>query len=64
MQRATALSSGAAQLATIAGPSLGGLAYAVSPALPYGTMALLWLAGATFAGVIHLTQPAARQGFR
>jgi MFS family permease len=59
VQRATALSSGAAQLATVAGPALGGLAYALSPGLPYGIMVLFWLAGAIFAGVIHLTQPAA-----
>ena len=31
LQRATALSSGAAQVATITGPALGGFAYAVSP---------------------------------
>ncbi len=36
LQRATALSSGVCQIATIAGPALGGLAYAVAPALPYG----------------------------
>ena len=43
LQRATALSSGAAQLATIAGPALGGFAYAVSPALAYAIMVLFWL---------------------
>ena len=32
LQRATAISSGVGQLATIAGPALGGLAYAVAPA--------------------------------
>src|SRR6201996_3785351 len=36
LQRATAISSGSAQLATITGPALGGFAYAMSPALPYG----------------------------
>src|SRR6202011_6142895 len=59
VQRATALSSGSAQLATIAGPALGGIAYAVSPGLPYGIMVLLWLSGALFAGMIQLMQPAA-----
>jgi len=59
VQRATALSSGSAQLATIAGPALGGIAYAVSPGLPYGIMVLLWLSGALFAGMIRLTQPTA-----
>ena len=34
LQRATALSSGAIQIATITGPALGGFAYAVSPGLP------------------------------
>jgi len=34
LQRATAISSGVGQIATITGPALGGLAYVVSPALP------------------------------
>src|ERR1700726_4645000 len=46
MQRATAVSSGVAQLATITGPALGGLAYAVSPGMPYAIMVLFWLSGA------------------
>ena len=62
VQRATALSSGSAQLATIMGPPLGGIAYAVSPALPYGLMVLLWLSAALFAGMIQLLQPAAPKG--
>jgi MFS family permease len=62
VQRATALSSGSAQLATIVGPALGGIAYAVSPGLPYGIMVLLWLSGAFFAGMIQLTQPATPKG--
>ena len=47
LQRATALSSGATQVATITGPALGGLAYAVSPGLPYGIMVLFLAAGHT-----------------
>ena len=62
VQRATAVSSGSAQLATIVGPALGGIAYAVSPGLPYGIMVLLWLSGALFTGTIQLTQPAAPKG--
>jgi MFS family permease len=58
LQRATALSSGSAQVATISGPALGGLAYAVSPALAYGVMMLFWLFGMAFAGAIRLAQPA------
>ncbi|MDE2603500.1 MAG: MFS transporter [Bradyrhizobium sp.] len=59
IQRATALSSGAAQLATIAGPALGGVAYAVAPALPYGIMVAFWLTAAICAGAVRLVQPPA-----
>jgi len=52
LQRATAISSGAAQLATITGPALGGLAYAVSPSMPYGIMAVFWLLGTILTGAI------------
>jgi MFS family permease len=58
LQRATALSSGSAQIATITGPAVGGLAYAVSPGLPYGIMLAFWLCGVVFAGAIELLQPA------
>jgi MFS family permease len=59
LQRATAMSSGAAQVATIAGPALGGLAYAVSPALAYAIMVLFWLLGTLLAGAIRLKEPVA-----
>ena len=59
LQRATALSSGATQVATIIGPALGGLAYAVSPGLPYGIMVVFWLLGMLFTGAILATQPVA-----
>src|SRR6202051_2947750 len=59
LQRATALSSGAAQLATIIGPALGGLAYAIAPGVPYGVMALFWLLGTLLTGAIRLTKSAA-----
>jgi MFS family permease len=58
LQRATAISSGAAQVATITGPALGGLAYAVSPGLPYGIMVAFWLLGMLFTGAIHLDHAA------
>jgi MFS family permease len=58
LQRATAISSGAAQIATITGPALGGLAYAVSPGLPYGIMVVFWLLGMVFTGAIHAARPA------
>jgi MFS family permease len=54
LQRATALSSGSAQIATITGPALGGLAYAVSPGLAYGIMLVFLLLGAVFAGAIQV----------
>jgi MFS family permease len=57
LQRATAISSGSAQVATITGPALGGLAYAVSPALAYGVMMIFWLFGMVFAGAIQPTRP-------
>jgi MFS family permease len=59
LQRATALSSGATQVATITGPALGGLAYAFAPGLPYGIMVAFWLMGAILTGAIALMQPAA-----
>jgi MFS family permease len=54
LQRATALSAGAIQIATITGPALGGLAYAISPGLPYGIMVLFWLVGMLFTGAIRI----------
>jgi MFS family permease len=54
LQRATALSAGAIQIATITGPALGGLAYAISPGLPYGIMVLFWLVGMLFNGAIRI----------
>jgi len=58
LQRATAISSGVGQIATITGPALGGLAYAVAPALPYGLMVAFCLAGTLLMGAIRPTQPA------
>lgn len=53
LQRATAISSGAAQLAMITGPALGGFAYAVAPSLAYGAMAVFLLVGVVFTGLIR-----------
>jgi MFS family permease len=58
LQRATAISSGAAQIATITGPALGGLAYALAPGVAYGIMAAFCLIGASIMGAVRLTQPA------
>jgi MFS family permease len=57
LQRATALSSAAAQLATITGPALGGIAFAVAPGLPYGIMLCFWLLSAVLTGGIRVTEP-------
>ncbi|WP_342711937.1 MFS transporter [Bradyrhizobium sp. B124] len=63
LQRATAISSGAAQVATITGPALGGLAYAMMPSAPYGIMMVFWLFGALLTGGIgRLQQAAAKNG--
>jgi MFS family permease len=62
LQRASALSSGAAQLATITGPALGGFAYALAPGLPYGIMVVFWLAGMVFTGAIDvMDEPSAEE---
>jgi MFS family permease len=53
LQRATALSSGAAQVATITGPALGGFAYAVAPWLAYAIMLVFWLLGMVLTGGIN-----------
>jgi MFS family permease len=58
LQRATAISSGAAQLATITGPALGGLAYAIAPSVPYAVMAVFWLFGMVAMGAIQTAKPA------
>jgi MFS family permease len=57
LQRATALSSAAAQVATITGPALGGIAYAFAPGLPYGIMLAFWLLSAVLTGGIRTTEP-------
>lgn len=58
-QRATAISSGAAQVATITGPALGGFAFALMPSAPYGIMMVFWLFGALLTGGIGRLQQAA-----
>lgn len=59
LQRATAISSGAAQIATITGPALGGLAYAFAPSAAYGIMGAFGLFAAVGIRLIRLAQPAA-----
>src|ERR1700744_3403250 len=62
LQRATALSSGATQVATITRPPPGGLASAIRPAVPYGIMLLFWLAAIAFTGAIQQSQQAPAKG--
>jgi len=59
LQRATAISSGVAQIATITGPALGGFAYAATPCLPYLIMAVFWAIGSAMTGAIRLKPTAA-----
>jgi MFS family permease len=61
LQRATAISSGAAQVATITGPAIGGLAYAIAPSAAYGITGAFALFAAACIGVVRLTQTAARR---
>ena len=60
LQRATAVSSATVQVATIIGPALGGLAYAVSPGVPYAIIAVSWLIAAAVNGAITLAPQPAR----
>jgi MFS family permease len=57
LQKATALSTGVFQLAAITGPAIGGLAYGVSPAVPYAVMAAFWAVAALLNGAIKLDRP-------
>jgi MFS family permease len=54
LQRATALSSGAGQLATVTGPAIGGLVFAIAPAAPFAIMTLFWLLAGLAAAAIRL----------
>jgi MFS family permease len=62
LQRATAISSGAAQIAVITGPALGGLAYVAAPSLPYALTVVFWLLGAILTGgILTMAQAAPKQ---
>jgi MFS family permease len=54
LQKGASITSGAQQIATICAPALGGLAYAVAPALPYTLMAALLLVAGILSGAIRL----------
>ncbi|ABD07924.1 conserved hypothetical protein [Rhodopseudomonas palustris HaA2] len=57
LQRATATSTGFAQLAMITGPALGGFAYAFAPGLPYVMMAGFWIAGSVLMPLVVVARP-------
>jgi MFS family permease len=57
MQKSTAVSTAAWQVATISGPAVGGLVYAAAPAAPYAVMAAFWLLSGLLNGAIKLTAP-------
>ena len=57
LQKATAIATGAFQVAMISGPALGGLAYAVAPGAPYAAMAAVWLLAAVLNGAMKLPLP-------
>ncbi|HEX4014631.1 MAG TPA: MFS transporter [Candidatus Cybelea sp.] len=59
LPRGAALSSGGLQFATIAGPALGGLLYAVAPSAPYGLMFAFWAIAAILSGSIVVSKSAA-----
>jgi len=58
LQRATAISSGASQIATITGPMIGGFAYAIAPSASYAIAGGFALCAAICIGLVRLTQPA------
>ena len=61
LPRAVAFSSTAIQTATIVGPALGGLLYAVGPAVPFAVAAAFFLSAALCSAAIRLEQPAPRR---
>ena len=63
LQRATAVASGAGQVATITGPALGGFAYAIAPHLAYALMLVFWIVGMILTGFIQpRPQAVAKEG--
>jgi MFS family permease len=56
-QKGTAVTTGAFQAATIAGPAIGGFAYALTPVLPYTAMAVLWVIASIANGMIKTDRP-------
>jgi len=57
LQKGTALSTAAFEVAMISGPALGGLAYVLAPGVPYALMAVFWLASGILNAAIRLDRP-------
>jgi MFS family permease len=57
LQRATALDTGAFQVAIVGGPALGGLAYAVSPVAPWLLLMFASAAAALCSGAVAVAAP-------
>jgi MFS family permease len=57
LQKATAFSTGAFQAAMISGPAIGGLAYAIAPAVPYAIMTVFCLVAFMLNGAITAPTP-------
>jgi MFS family permease len=57
VQRGTALSTSAFQVAAIGGPALGGIFYSVAPGAPYTVMAVCWLLAVLLNGAIKPDRP-------
>jgi MFS family permease len=69
-QKGTALFTGAFQVATISGPALGGIAYAIAPGAPYALISGFWFLASLLNGAINIdvatgekTAPALRELF-
>jgi len=57
LQKAAAITSSVFQMATIVGPALGGIVYAISPGAPYVIMALGWGISALLMAFIKVDRP-------
>ncbi len=57
LQKGTALATSVIQCAVICGPAVGGLAFALSPVLPYALMAIFWLIACILTALIELDRP-------
>jgi MFS family permease len=57
LQKGTALSTGAFQVAMISGPAVGGIAYALAPGAPYAIVAAFSVLAAVLNGAIKLDHP-------